>query len=266
MKIKLNIKIKKFAPRMLIAICARLLKLLAYRDDDSSEYWKKRSSEDGEKAVLWSNQGYNRLYRELQKEILLGYVTEIRTGGRILDIGAGIGVVSNMICQMNDSVFIDAVDFDEMINIAQANVAWPQVNFMRSSAESFLQESYKYDLILSSACYSQIRDIASLEQSLSNAVLMLADGGILLMIDPFHRWNYLARAKYGSTNVIDYLTKKGLTLLEKSGLLFWPFRDWLAGSNIHGKTLERRFRLGERILKVAGSHFWGDYKVLIFRK
>lgn len=258
--------LKKILPKTLIVLGAKLLKLTKYNNYNSTEYWKRRASEDGERAVMWSNLKYNELYRKLQKNILINYVEKIELGGRVLDIGAGIGVVSNMLCEINNDIVVDAVDFDEMIKVARGKVICRRVNFISSSAEEFIQESYKYNLILSSGCYSAIRDIESLEQSLENAIGMLADGGVILMIDPFHRWNYLARAKYGSADVINFMEKRNLRLIEKSGVLFWPFREWLAASVINDEKLERRFYFGEVILKFIGVHFWADYKILAFKK
>lgn len=263
---KIKKQIKKIIPKSIIAFSAKLIRLAKYNNYNSSEYWKKRAVEDGERAVMWSNLKYNELYRKLQKNILSDYVKKIRQGGRILDIGAGIGIVSNMLCEINKEILIDAVDFNEMTKVAKKNVISEQVNFISSSAEDFIQKTYKYDLILSSGVYSIIRNIKSLEQSLENAVAMLEDDGIILMIDPFHRWNYLARAKYGSADVINFMKKQNIKLIKKSGMLFWPFREWLAGSEINDEKLEKIFIFGENLLKIMGTHFWADYKILAFKK
>jgi ubiquinone/menaquinone biosynthesis C-methylase UbiE len=259
-------KIKQFLPKKITFLGAKLLKLIKYNNYDSSEYWKKRATESGQKAVMWDNQKYNSLYRKLQKDILIKYVSKMKSGERILDIGAGIGIVSNMLCEINEKILIDAVDFDEMIQVARVNIVHKQVSFISSSAEAFSQTDYKYQLILSSGCYSAIRDIQALEKSFENALGMLADDGILLMIDPFHRCNYLARAKYGSGDVMNFMEKRGIRVLEKSGVLFWPFREWLAGSSMDDEILEKRFIMGEKILRMLGNHFWSDYKILVFKK
>ena len=89
-------------------------------------------------------------------------------GSRVLDIGCGIGIVSEMIIDLNPKVTVDAVDFAEMIDVAQSRVSDDRVNFIRSSAESYCLDTPTYDLVISSACYSAMRDISALERSLDN--------------------------------------------------------------------------------------------------
>jgi hypothetical protein len=62
------------------------------------------------------------------------------------------------------------------------------------------------------------------------------------------------------------MEKRGIRVLEKSGVLFWPFREWLAGSSMDDEILEKRFIMGEKILRMLGNHFWSDYKILVFKK
>lgn len=237
-----------------------------YNHYNSSDYWKKRASEPSQAAVLWKNQEYNALYRKDQNEILRRYMQSLPDNSCLLDIGCGIGVVSSMITRLNPSLQIDAVDFQEMITIAASENAQPQINYIACEAENYLTAEGKYALILSSGCYSAIRDISLLEQSLAHAATMLKPDGLIVMIDPFHRWNYLARAKYNSHDVEQYLAAKNLVLEKRSGLLFWPFREWLANSAYTGEPLQRRYEWGERLLALLGRHFWADYKILVFRK
>ena len=63
--------LKKIVPNALKTVLSKILKLFKYDEYDSSTYWKKRASEEGQKAVMWRNQKYNELYRKLQKKILL---------------------------------------------------------------------------------------------------------------------------------------------------------------------------------------------------
>ena len=85
------------------------------------------------------------------------------------------------------------------------------------------------------------------------------------MIDPFHRWNFLARAKYASRDVIRFVKKHELILEEKSGVLFWPVRELLADSSLSKESLTKGFHLGEAFLRILGRHFWADYKILVFK-
>lgn len=256
---------KRYTPKPVKQLVARFRKLFIYHNYDSSQYWKKRAADPDQAAVLWTNQEYNNLYRQDQQTILEPYLKNLSSQDKVLDIGCGIGVVASMITCLNPTIKVDAVDFPEMINVAKTKNAGAKINYIACEAENYYSMQ-PYSLILSSGCYSAIRDIDKLEQALEYASQMLTKNGLLIMIDPFHRWNYLARAKYGSKDVINYFSSKGLVLEKKSGILFWPFREWLANSDYTGATLRKRYLLGERLLSLLGKHFWADYKILVFRK
>jgi ubiquinone/menaquinone biosynthesis C-methylase UbiE len=258
--------IKSCVPAQVKAIAIRLRKMLVYHNYDSSEYWRKRASEPGQAAVLWRNQEYNQLYREDQRRIIAEVLSELPAEARVLDIGCGIGVVAKMMVEIRADIWIDAVDFEEMIAIARTNNSDPRISYISSPAEDYWTEEECYDLIVSSACYSAIRNIGTLESALDKAPRMLKHQGIVLMIDPFHRWNYLARTKYNSNDVIRRMRRHGLSLIKKSGILFWPYREWLANSNLSGNELREKYQAGERLLSLLGQHFWADYKVLVFKK
>jgi len=262
--------IRKILPRwiqrILRPISGRVKRLFIYNPYDSSAYWIMRASESSETAVLWNNVEYNHLFRRIQYNLLYPYIKCLQYGSRVLDIGCGIAVVTEMMLTMNPNILIDSVDFPEMIAKAKSQVKSERVRFIPCSAESYLIDSESYDLILSSACYSSIRDIQKLKKALSNGAIMLKPGGRMLMIDPFHRCNYLARAKYGPHDVVQFVKRYNINLENKSGCLFWPFREWLANSRYTGAQLANRFSLGERLLSIFGKHFWADYKILIFRK
>jgi ubiquinone/menaquinone biosynthesis C-methylase UbiE len=252
--------------RMINTIIATVKRCLFYSRYDSSEYWKLRASCADQAAVLWRNDAYNRLYRIDQEKIIRGQIENSCPPHAILDIGCGIGVVAKMISRINPTAHIDAVDFEEMIRVAMEHNPDPRIAYIAASAESFNNGDGRYDMIISSGCYSAIRDITALEKALNNASVMIKTNGKILMIDPFHRWNYLARAKYGTNDVIKFMNKRGLTLMRKSGILFWPFRVMLANSVNRGLLLKKRYRLGERLLRILGQHFWADYKILVFIK
>lgn len=266
MKKEMKKLIKKFLPPWAITVLYRIRRLFVYDQHDSSEYWRSRASCSGQSAVLWQNQEYNNLYRKIQYDFLRSYVVSLKPGSRVLDIGCGIGLVSEMLLSMNPQITVDAVDFQEMIDVARSRVRHKKVRFLANSADSYYLEDNIYDMVLSSGCYSAISNIQKLEKAMANGAKMLKPNGIMVMMDPFHRWNYLARAKYGTEDVIRFLRQYNLIVETKSGVLFWPFREWLANSRYTGKALENRFYAGERILSMLGRHFWADYKVLVFRK
>jgi SAM-dependent methyltransferase len=258
--------VKRVLPRPVKYLALVPRRLLFYSTYDSTSYWRGRAKEPGQAAVLWPNQEYNQLYRAMQAEILAPHLRGLNDGARVLDIGCGIGVVAKLMLALNPTIKIDAVDFEEMLEAGRENLQDPRITRIACSAEDYRRNGQTYDLIVSCSCYSAIRDIAKLEKALANGADMLKVGGTMLLIDPFHRWNYLARAKYGSHDVERFLRSKNLQLVEKSGVLFWPFREWLADSKLTGEKLIRWFRMGERIRERLGAHLWADHKILIFKK
>lgn len=259
-------QIRKVLPSWALAILYRIRRLLIYDRCDSSEYWRSRASYPGQSAVMWKNQEYNNLYRKIQYDFLRPYVTSLPSNARVLDVGCGIGIVSEMMLSMNRRITVDAVDFQEMIEVAKSRVCHERIRFIASPVESYYLGESTYDMVLSSGCYSAISDIQKLEKAMANGAKMLKPGGFMIMMDPFHRWNYLARAKYGTKDVIQFLDRYNLVIEVNSGALFWPFREWLANSKYTGQVLENRFYLGESLLATLGRRFWADYKILVFRK
>jgi ubiquinone/menaquinone biosynthesis C-methylase UbiE len=257
-------KVKKILPKTVISILFKIKQTIQYRNYDSSTYWKNRAKCDGQSSVLWKNENFNKLYREKQKKIIAQYLNKINI--KVLDIGCGTGYVSKMMVDINPNINIDAVDFDEMIIEAKKRNSHNNIHYISSSAENYYDKDKQYDLVLSSGCFSAIRDIEKLEKAIHNTALMTKNNGIVLMIDPFHKWNYLARVKYNSKDVEKYMNSLGFKLMEKSGVIFWPYRDKYANSNLSMDELRDKFENGEKILHFLGSHLWADYKILLFKK
>jgi 2-polyprenyl-3-methyl-5-hydroxy-6-metoxy-1,4-benzoquinol methylase len=243
----------------------RLARVFIYRDYDASEYWKSRAACTQQSAVLWQNEEYNQLYRARQKEILKAFICKMPGEPTILDICCGTGVVAHMLAELHPGARIDGVDFPEMIQIAKKIHAHPRIKYIESSAEDYSAPQGTYDMILSSGGFAAIRDITKMERAMSNAVSMLASDGLMLMIDPFHRWKFLARVRYNTKDVKRLMKRCGLTIVHKSGVLFWPSREKLANSHISGEKLRKKFERGEKCLAVLGRHYWADYKILAFR-
>lgn len=266
----IKVRIKRMLPEKMLAIgrsvWGRFSRLVVYRQYDSSAYWRSRAEGTGQSRVLWTNEEYNQLYRKIQRGLLEEFVTNFPRDSHILDIGCGIGIVAKMLTEISPEIRVDAVDFPEMIQVARRENPGQQINYIGSSAEEYFESDKRYQLIISSACFSAIRDVCTMEAAIMNCINMLDRDGIILMIDPFHHWNYLARVKYSSRQVIDFMRKNRLQSIRKSGVLFWPYREWLASSDYRGVELERRFRQGEKLLTWLGQHAWADYKVLAFKK
>lgn len=258
---------KNFASASLRASARVIRRCTApYREYDNSSDWKQRASCAGEAAVLWRNQAYNELYREQERDIIAPFVAAASEDARILDVGCGIGVVSKMVLELKPTARIDAVDFSEMIEAAKDYLGeGALVNLIAASADNFCRDE-EYELIISSGCYSAIRDLEKMFAALDNGIRSLQPGGTLLMIDPFHRWKALARARISGDAIIEHVTGAGLTLVKKSGVLFWPYREILANSGMDPVSTKRRFNQGESLLGFFGDYRWSDYKILVFKK
>lgn len=258
--------LKKYIPMPVKRFIGTILRVFVYSNYDSTAYWKSRAKEKNQAAVLWQNEEYNNLYRKEQYQIIQPYLKNLAPNSLVLDIGCGIGVVSNMMHNINKEIYIEAVDFKEMIDIAKEKYPNSKISYVASSAEDYYVKSKKYDFIISSGCFSAIRNVEKMKEAIKNSTLMCKQGGTILMIDPFHKWNYLARVKFNSKDVEDYMKELGFKLEEKSGVIFWPYRDKLANSNLKGKALEKKYKEGEVLLDKLGRHFWADYKILAFKK
>ena len=235
-----------------------------YSGNDLSNLWKQRASRPGQTGVMWQNDEWNMLYRGEQEKVLRSLMEALPRKARVLDICCGVGTVSGMMRRLNSQVEIDGVDFEEMISIARTLV--PEgVRFITSPAEDYLTDT-AYDLVVSSSALSVIKDATKMLRTIRNCAQMTKPGGTILMIDPWHRWRYLARARYSSRQICEIMAGVGFKLSWRSGIIFWPYRDWLANSNLAGETLKRRFEQGEKLLNLLGRNLWSDYKVLVFRK
>jgi|GEM_PF-2747575 len=265
----IKVLVKQIIPKrvlgLLLKLWGSLKKLFVYREYDSDQYWKTRAQGKGQSRVMWTNEEYNKCYRKIQKEFLRNLFLEFPTIDSVLDIGCGIGIVAKMLLDISPEIRVDAVDFSEMIVVARKENYGVGITYIESSAEEYYNPDKKYRLIISSACFSAIRDVKKMEAAIENCMEMIGKGGLLVMIDPFHRWNYLARVKYSSRQVIEFVQKR-LMLIYKGGVLFWPYREWLANSNCQGQKLETRFKQGEKLLSIFGQFVWADYKILVFKK
>ena len=94
---------------------------------------------------------------------------------RVLDIGCGIGVLARMITRLRDEINVDAVDFEEMIQVARTYPNQPRIRYFCQAAEQYFPSERIYDLTLSAGCYSAIKNIDNLREALINAFKMTAD-------------------------------------------------------------------------------------------
>ncbi len=248
-------------------IASRLRRLMVRHDGrDNSAYWRGRASSAGSAAVLWTNDSYNQLVRAAEFARIRPWLQRLPAGAQVLDIGCGIGTVSAWLLQQRSDLRVTGVDFPEMIERACAEVPTSErMRWVGASAEAFI-EPEGFDLVLSSGCYSAIRDRAKCERAIDAGCRSVRPGGLMFMIDPFHGWKYLARVRMSPCEVVRFVTARGFQQELMGGMLFWPVREALANSTADAETVRRRFERGERWLARLGEVAWSDYKVMVFRR
>lgn len=255
------------APNWLKGLGARIFRLVLPHDGrDNSAYWRRRAGEAGSAAVLWQNPTYNRLVRAREYAQIAPYLADLPPDPHILDIGCGIGEVACWLLAQRDDIHVTGVDFAEMVARAARELPpSPRMEWVGASAADFVRPG-AFDLVLSSGCYSAIRDKAKCRQAIEAGCQSVRPGGRLICIDPFHRHKYLARVRMGPDEVMAIVQASGLVHEHFGGILFWPMRELLANSRASDSTIERGFATGERWLQRWGERRWSDYKVLVFRR
>lgn len=248
-------------------VVARVLRIVLPHDSrDNSAYWRGRADAEGSAAVLWRNPEFNRLVREREYEQIRPVLASLPAGAAVLDIGCGIGEMTRWLLAQRPDLRLTGVDFPEMVARAAREVpASPNLEWVASSADAF-ERPAAFDLVLSSACYSAIRDRSRCVAAIAAGSRAVRPGGWLLMIDPFHRAKYLARARIGADEVVTLVQSAGLVLQRSGGILFWPLREMLSNSRASEAFIARWFARGERWLGLLGEERWSDYKVLLFHK
>ena len=248
-------------------LASRLRRLVVPHDGrDNAAYWRSRAQAEGSSAVLWTNADYNRLVREREFAAIGQWLAELPAHPHVLDIGCGIGEVARWLLSQRDDLRVTGVDFPEMVARAQRELpAGERLRWVGLSAEGY-EDPGAFDMVLSSGCYSAIRDRRKCEEAMAAGCRSLRSGGLLVMIDPFHAWKYLARVRMGPAEVIAFMQARGLQLQAHGGMLFWPVREMLANSQSDAATVRRWFDRGEAWLALLGERAWSDYKILVFRK
>lgn len=240
-----------------------------YDEYDTSEGWRKKASKNGWQAIYWHNEHYNRCFDIEQKNYIKSFLKkkEIAFNKPILDIGCGIGRLCKFFSDLgyND---VTGVDFPEMVKKGKLENNSDSITYIPSSAQDFLIEK-KFHFILSSSCFGVIRKRDFMFRAIDNCIKMQGKGDYFLMIDPFHKNNYLAtsRARISGKDVIKYMEQKGYKLEEKSGMLFFPIKKLIEDKwDMKENTVVRLFYFGERLLGIFSRYYWSDYKILGFRK
>lgn len=258
--------LKRTLPLPALFVLAQMRRMVVRTTYTSAGHWRARALRTTGSKVLWGNSTYNGLFRDIQAGFLRPYVERLRAGARVLDVGCGVGDVSQLVLGMHSSLTIDAIDLPEMISAAKQECLSPRIHYIAAQAEEYFDSSKAYDLVISSGCFTAIPEIAKLEAAIRNALRMTVPGGLVIMMEPFHTWRYLARANYGCGQAIRLVSVAGFELVARTGALFWPYQAWLSRSEVPAAVVEKRFARGERVLHRLGTRCWADYQFLVFRK
>jgi len=244
-----------------------LLQRLSYHPgNDNSEHWKSRATAPGESAVWFKNEALNRCIRSAQFRILEPYLWKLPQGAHVLDLGCGTGVVTRHMLQVRSDLRIVAIDFPQMIDRARAeSVQYQGVEWICQSATEF-KRFEQFDLVVSVGSISMIRHEPDFWQAIENVSVSVVRGGIVLLIDPFHTSNFLARVKVSPTNVRRSLQARGFNVDQHRGITFWPLREMISNTNTNSNWTERLYCLGEAVIALPGLDLLSDYKVIIGEK
>lgn len=238
------------------------------RNTDPERYWRTRASRasDDSSAVLWENIHFNSCLREKEFATIRQLVAEHRIPRNfgVLDVGCGTGTISRFLVDLGFN-HIDAIDLPEMIRLAERINPHPCIRYIVSSAQSY-RVNEKYGLVISTGGLSSITNLSNMFTAIDNCIAMLMHGGHILLIDPFHKYINV-RSRVSTEEVEGYLKRMGLSLVEKSGMIFWPFR-WFLWRDLGLTAYQTRvlFDTGERMMTRLSDRVWSDYKVLLFNK
>jgi tRNA1Val (adenine37-N6)-methyltransferase len=149
--------------------------------------------------------------------VLLGALAEVYGKKRILDIGAGTGLISVMLAQRSDAEIVALEPDPESYRQANENVkicAWNErISVFNTNLQSFTKDTGKFDLIVTNPPYftdslknpdtrksaARHNDTLTTVEILEGVSRLLEDGGLFQLIMPYVEGNiFTADAqKYG---------------------------------------------------------------------
>jgi SAM-dependent methyltransferase len=206
---------------------------------------------------MWSNTVLNEYYTREQELAFDGLCLELK-GAKVLDLGCGTGRFSRRIASAG--AVVTGIDFSKKtLDVARSQSSGINPFYVKGNLFKMNFQS-RFDLILSTATlamacpsHDEIRD------ALTRIGKALRPGGVLFLIEPFHR-GFLSR-------VLDMDLKTFLNLLEETGLsassvkplAFWPARLALAYLPLPRFLTATVYRLGSFLMKLPFLCRLGDY-------
>jgi len=248
------------------SVLSFIKKIFIYTPYNPEEYWEGRAKQIGLCSVMWKNNIYNILASQTEKKTIDKYFENIKNK-KILDLGCGTGRISKYLAQKG--AFITGLDLKKMIEVAKKENPHPNINYMVGSMHEIDLPKNYFDYIISLAGISMCCNTEQkLKKIIFNCYEALKDSGIILSMDPFHKWSFLARsARFNGKEVIKNFKKEKFKLVDKYGILFWPVRVYLTTRYApkSPKINKWLFSLGEKILKLTPT-ILSDYKIIVFKK
>lgn len=226
-------------------------------------HWKRQAKVPSLRSVMFSNEEYNILADSAQKEVIDKYLQSL-SGKKVLDLCCGIGRLSNYLAEKDAKVY--GIDLEFMINRALKGNAHPNIEYISESIFEFDYPKSFFDYAISVACISCVADTdEKLYTIIKKAYEALKEGGLFLMVDPFHKWIFRRPCQHSFKEIISICEENGFNLKVKSGIMCLPSRKFI--ETFKNAPVKPIFKLGESLLKTPLiKSLLSDYNVLVFEK
>jgi len=226
-----------------------------------SEYWDAKAAEyNGDAISMWPNNALNRLYHREQTDLISAWLGDLR-GRLVLDVGCGTGRISRFLAALGATVV--GVDFSEKsLEVARRLSGAGNPSYRRQSVFE-LEGGGAFDAVvclgcLSVACRTPGQFVCAARR-LRNS---LKTGGVLLLIEPFHR-GFLHRVLNMSLDeCLEVLRRERFDIRRTAELHFWPMRLLLAYFPLPATLTAAGYGLGQMFLKMFNRLSAGDYKAV----
>jgi SAM-dependent methyltransferase len=239
----------------------RLRSLFVFTPPDPLGFWSGRASCPGSLSAMWRNETYNSMAEADQWAAIVRNLPTRR--GAVLDLGCGTGRMSSRLAERFDRYV--GVDLEPMVEEAASRNPLLAESYVAATAQGYDYPPDTFDLCLSMACLASACTAEELPQVLERMLRSLRPGGILILIDPFHRLPPLVRTcRLSPGEVVELLRAQGARLVEWSGVHFVPTRVLLAGRAGWSRRLTRAgYSIGEGVCRLAPRRL-ADYSVIAF--